>query len=193
MEAIESENRAHILRCALRLFVRCGYDGTGVQAVAEAAGVTKPTLYYYFGSKTGLLEALVSEQLEELYDVLVAAAAYRHDLPLTLTHVAAAVFGFARRCPDLYRLHLALCFAPIESDAYRIAARFHERLFAVLETLFLAAAGDHGNMKGRHRAYAATFLGMLNTYVALGVAGHATLDDRLTYPSVHQFMHGIFS
>ena len=48
-------------------------------------------------------------------------------------------------------------------------------------------------MRGRQRAYAATFLGMLNTYVALVLNGYAKLDDDLVRKAVHQFMHGIFS
>jgi TetR/AcrR family transcriptional regulator len=48
-------------------------------------------------------------------------------------------------------------------------------------------------MKGRHRAYAATFLGMVNTYISLALNGYAKLDDDLVRKAVHQFMHGIFS
>jgi len=193
MKDTDNVNREKIMDSALRLFANYGYDGVGVQQLVEAAGITKPTLYYHFGSKQGLLETLFAERLDELCIALAEAAKYRHDLPLTLTKITQAVFGFARAHPDLYRLHLSLWFAPEQSDAYKVAVRFHERNFAVLEKLFREAAGDHGNMKGRHRAYAATFLGMLNNYVALSVNNYATLNDQLTYQSVHQFMHGIYS
>ena len=42
------DNREKILNCALELFHARGYDAVGVQEIAETAGVTKPTLYYYF-------------------------------------------------------------------------------------------------------------------------------------------------
>lgn len=45
------DNKEKILQCALELFYARGYDAVGVQEIAETAGVTKPTLYYYFGSK----------------------------------------------------------------------------------------------------------------------------------------------
>src|SRR5215211_7966667 len=61
----ESGNRALILDRALGLFAARGYDAVGVQEIVEAAGVTKPTLYHYFGSKRGLLEALVAEHAGE--------------------------------------------------------------------------------------------------------------------------------
>ena len=45
------ENKERILECALELFYAKGYDAVGVQEIAERSGITKPTLYYYFGSK----------------------------------------------------------------------------------------------------------------------------------------------
>ena len=55
------DNRMNILQKALQLFYEKGYDAIGVQEIADAAGVTKPTLYHYFGSKYGLLEAVARE------------------------------------------------------------------------------------------------------------------------------------
>ena len=48
---------------ALQLFYEKGYDAIGVQEIADAAGVTKPTLYHYFGSKYGLLETVARVEL----------------------------------------------------------------------------------------------------------------------------------
>lgn len=53
------DNRERILETALELFYSRGYDAVGVQEIAEKSGVTKPTLYYYFKSKYGLLEQLL--------------------------------------------------------------------------------------------------------------------------------------
>ena len=50
------DNRELLLNTALELFHAKGYDAVGVQEIVEKAGVTKPTLYYYFGSKLGLLK-----------------------------------------------------------------------------------------------------------------------------------------
>ncbi|HIZ64719.1 MAG TPA: TetR family transcriptional regulator, partial [Candidatus Blautia pullicola] len=46
----ELDNRELILNAALDLFYARGYDAVGVQEIVDRAGVTKPTLYYYFGS-----------------------------------------------------------------------------------------------------------------------------------------------
>lgn len=60
------DNRQAILDSALTLFYEKGYDAVGVQQIVDAAGVTKPTLYYYFGSKQGLLSCLLEEQFSRL-------------------------------------------------------------------------------------------------------------------------------
>lgn len=47
--------REHILVTALDLFREKGYDATSLQEVADAAGLLKGSLYYYFKSKDHLL------------------------------------------------------------------------------------------------------------------------------------------
>ena len=58
------DNRQLIMNSALTLFYESGYDAVGVQQIVDSAGVSKPTLYYYFGSKQGLLEALLNEHFQ---------------------------------------------------------------------------------------------------------------------------------
>ncbi|MEZ4240671.1 MAG: TetR/AcrR family transcriptional regulator [Myxococcota bacterium] len=58
--------RQRILDHAIRLFAHQGYGSTSVREVAEAAGITKPTLYYHFGSKEGLFRAIVDDRMDGL-------------------------------------------------------------------------------------------------------------------------------
>lgn len=60
--------RARLLRAAADLFCRHGINATGVDAVVDAAGTAKATLYKIFGSKEGLVEAVLDEE----------GAAWRH-------------------------------------------------------------------------------------------------------------------
>lgn len=54
-----SDLRSRILREATRLFAEHGYAATSVRELVEAAGCTKPALYYYFESKDALfIEAI---------------------------------------------------------------------------------------------------------------------------------------
>ena len=50
-----------IFNQATRLFAERGYAGTSIQDIADAVGLTRPALYYYFKGKDDLLERLVAE------------------------------------------------------------------------------------------------------------------------------------
>lgn len=52
-----SETRRRLIAAADGLFYGQGIQAVGVDAVAEAAGVTKRTLYYHFSSKDDLIAA----------------------------------------------------------------------------------------------------------------------------------------
>ena len=71
------ENREKLLLCALDLFYAKGYDAVGIQEIVDFAGVTKPTMYYYFGSKKGLLEELVQGIFDDLIQALEQSCARR--------------------------------------------------------------------------------------------------------------------
>jgi TetR/AcrR family transcriptional regulator len=185
-----ADTRANLLESALNLFAAYGYDGVGVQQICEAAGVTKPTLYHYFGSKRGLLETLMDARLGALHAALAMAAAPADDLTAALVEVARATFAFARQEPAFYRLYLTLWFAPIESEAYGVAANRHQRHFEMIDALFRAAERRPEDSPGRHRAPAAAFLGMLNNYIGLALNSYAGLNDTLARHSVHEFLHG---
>ncbi len=187
---MSEDNRSNLLNHALRLFARRGYDAVSVQEVVDAAGVTKPTLYHYFGSKSGLLEALFCERLSGLERSIAEAARFSGDLTMNLRNLAKVYFTFALQQPLLYQFLLSAQYAPRESDSFRAAADYHERVFEKIHAMFQAALP---HMPDRHRKYAVTFIGMLNTYITLALNDYLDLDDTLTYQAVHQFMHGIFS
>jgi TetR/AcrR family transcriptional regulator len=50
----DQETRGRILLAAAGLFANKGYAATAVREIVEAAGVTKPTLYYHFKNKEDL-------------------------------------------------------------------------------------------------------------------------------------------
>jgi len=188
------ENRAHLLEVALSLFADLGYDAVGVQSICEAAGVTKPTLYHYFGSKRGLFEALVSEKAKDLIDMVEAAATYKHDVKNAISALVRGYFSFAEHNPTFYRMLLSMWFSPPSSEYSPVIRDLLDRQTRCLEDLFQRAAEDHGNMRGRHRQYAVSLKGLIDTYIGLSLQGYVSLNaTEFQVRIVHQFMHGIFS
>ncbi len=187
------DNRSNIMTCALQLFAEQGYDAVGVQEIVDAAGITKPTLYHYFGSKHGLLEALLSEHFGRFNGLVREVADYHGDLPQTLRKIVLAFFQYAEEHPTFYRLQLALWFAPQKSEAQRAVTRWNLEQYRIIEQVFLTAVKEHGNMRGRQRAYATTLVGMINTYIGMALNGFTELNNELVTQAVHQFQHGIYS
>ena len=68
------ETLRRIAETGLKLFIAHGYEGTTLEAIAEAAGISRRTFFYYFKSKeevllawqgSGFVEALRPAMLEE--------------------------------------------------------------------------------------------------------------------------------
>ena len=58
--------RTRLLEAAARIFLRNGYAATTTAAVADAAGMSKKTLYQVFPSKLALFDALLKAQFYQL-------------------------------------------------------------------------------------------------------------------------------
>lgn len=187
------DNRTRLLDVALDLFAARGYDAVGVQEVVEAAGLTKPTLYHYFGNKLGVLDALADWRGNALEAAIMDAVRYEGDLPLTLNRVVNAYFEQAQRDPTFHRLRMALWFAPPESEAGRLVGAQFAREAAAIEGLFNEAALHHGNMRGRAPLFATSLQGVVFAHVGRYLRGDARLGPELAFQAVHQFMHGIYS
>src|SRR5439155_22932831 len=72
-----SPPRERILAAARELFYRRGIHAVGVDAIAEAAGTNKMTLYRHFASKDVLVAACLSELTQE-FDAAWNALAAAH-------------------------------------------------------------------------------------------------------------------
>jgi TetR/AcrR family transcriptional regulator, acrAB operon repressor len=55
-------SRARLIEAATQLFAARGYRSTSVQAIAEAAGISRGSIFWHFGSKEGLLWAVVERR-----------------------------------------------------------------------------------------------------------------------------------
>jgi TetR/AcrR family transcriptional regulator, mexJK operon transcriptional repressor len=55
---------ARLLDVATTLFMERGFDGTSIDAVAEAAGVSKPTVYARYHDKRDLFAAVLRERIQ---------------------------------------------------------------------------------------------------------------------------------
>jgi len=62
---IRQANRERILGAANQVFARAGFGGATTAAIAEAAGLPKANVHYYFGSKQQLYREVLARTLHE--------------------------------------------------------------------------------------------------------------------------------
>ncbi len=62
-----SSTRERIKEAARRIFVQRGMAGTRMQEIADAAGINKAMLHYYFRSKEQLFELIFMEAIQEMF------------------------------------------------------------------------------------------------------------------------------
>lgn len=191
------DNKEKLLACALELFYEKGYDAVGVQEIVDQAGITKPTLYYYFGSKKGLLESLLHQYFDPFEQKLREAADYQGNVPDTLYRVARTFFNNVTQEPKFYLLMLALFFSGRKSDGFQMVYPFLVRYYNLFVEIFENASPQLGNMHGRQEQFAVGFIGSLNFYIMAAAKNNDITDlvvtDKKTYDIVHQFMYGIYS
>jgi AcrR family transcriptional regulator len=61
-----ADREAQIVEVGCRVFGTSGFAGTSVADIADAAGISKPLIYNYFGSKEGLYAVCVQHAAEVL-------------------------------------------------------------------------------------------------------------------------------
>ena len=96
---IRRANEAAILRAGERVFARSGFAGARMAEIADAAGLPKPNLHYYFRSKRAIYRAVLGLWLAET-DAITEAAEPRH----ALEQYIRAKMRFSRLYPDASRV-----------------------------------------------------------------------------------------
>lgn len=115
-----------ILDVALVTFASRGVAATSLDAVAAAAGCSKQTLLHHFGSKDGLVDALLVVVAGELADAVNAGLSRPEGEWERLDAVVRAVFRLAARRPELLSL---------VREVGRLGTPFVDRLAGSLEVL----------------------------------------------------------
>jgi AcrR family transcriptional regulator len=73
----DGDTRTRLLQTALRLFTEHGVEGTSLQMIADALGVTKAAVYYHFKTKAEITEAVAEPGVRDLDELVLRAAAQK--------------------------------------------------------------------------------------------------------------------
>ena len=123
------EARRVILDAAESILVDDGFESLTMRRLAERCGYTAPTIYHYFGDKTGLIDALLDEVFRKLVGQLQRGRRSADPLEILRSRFH-AFFRFALRNP----IHYHLLMTPREDAAPRPPSE--EEVHALLEEPF---------------------------------------------------------
>ena len=127
--------RTRLLNAAVRVFDRKGYAGASVREIAEMAGVTKPALYYHFGSKEGVLLAVLRQAQEEFAAAVDQAVARTGTARNRITALCEDVYGLFGRHVPVARVAHAVFFGPPDGAPPFDVTVFEARLRQAIEQI----------------------------------------------------------
>lgn len=101
------EKRAAILSAASQLFLELGFERATVDRIAQAAGVSKLTVYSHFADKEGLFVALIASKCDEHFEAREFVDLAPLGVREALTRIASAFLNLMFH-PDVIALHRVL-------------------------------------------------------------------------------------
>lgn len=189
------DNRQTLIGCALELFSKKGFDGTSTAEIVETAGVSKPTMYHYFGSKEGLLCDVLSLYYGRFLEDLQRAVTLPEDIPLTFFRLAKVYFDTAQGNIPFFRFRAGLTLRDGEDTAYIAAKNYIEQESRIITEFFNKAAQYVGNIRGKEALCTISFVGTINATISayLQSGEDSLISDDTIYRLRQQFLYGIFS
>jgi TetR/AcrR family transcriptional regulator len=111
---LDEQTRARLIRAAVCVFDRKGYAAASVREIVEAAGVTKPALYYHFGSKEGLLTTVLEEAAREFAQAMARGVGRPGTARERLFAICADLHGLFQEHVPVVRVAHSVFFGPVE-------------------------------------------------------------------------------
>jgi AcrR family transcriptional regulator len=133
-----AETRAAILRCAREVINERGYEAATFQAIAERAGLSRPTMHYYFRTREEIYDCLVQEASSIVADCIEQAK--REDTlmgQLSAFVLAASRSGFAE--PSMMKF---ITVARLEFHRSPILRRGDGPVVAAMHAFYTAVVDD---------------------------------------------------
>jgi TetR/AcrR family transcriptional regulator len=182
--------REAIHDAAVKLFAKQGYAATTTREICARAAVTKPVLYYHFGSKEQLFYELMLDAHNEFRKEITRASHRGKTAREKLIEVLTADFAQTRRDPGHARLHFRVVFAA-EKDSPRFDSVALAREW--LDTLagIVREGIRRGELHGRPQEIAEALMGIHLLYtMSFLVLGEPKLDRALASRVIDLLLRG---
>ncbi|MFG2429104.1 TetR/AcrR family transcriptional regulator [Streptomyces sp. NPDC048590] len=162
---LAQQKREAITSAATELFLERGYDGTSLARIADAAGVSKSTLFKQFPTKAALFEAIVAESWQRDADDAVAQPP-AGDLRSGLTMIGHRYAGLVGRPGMAALFRIVIAELPRFPELGRMQFQLGKLPYFASVQRYLESEHEVGNADVPDAESAANqFLGMIANYV----------------------------
>lgn len=128
-----NDTESRLLDAALTLFAEKGYEATSVREIIEAAGVTRPVLYYYCSSKEDLYRRIVHWKHDQAYQDLERQLERTCSSAERLRAVMRGSFAFCVADPRVPRLMFQTHYGPAIPGVVEFMAEMTSRRFGLIQ------------------------------------------------------------
>jgi TetR/AcrR family transcriptional regulator len=112
---IDDRARSRLIRAAVEVFDRKGYAAASVREIVEQANLAKPALYYHFGSKAGILLAILEAAARDFGSTVARVADRQGTARERMALLAEEVFDLFRLNVPVVRVAHAVYYGPPEA------------------------------------------------------------------------------
>ena len=138
-------SRELVLDAAERVMAEHGFEAATLARVVEEAGIPMSSVYHYFGSKDGILLAVMERGADRFFADLPDLTRRPGRPAQHLARVVSAAVGTLQRHPDFLRLLIVFAAQPPaagQGEIQAVVRRVREHALDLLRTQIAAAFGD---------------------------------------------------
>jgi AcrR family transcriptional regulator len=132
-----------ILDAAVTVFSRHGYHAASMDEVSEVAGISKPMIYAYLGSKEDLFSACLQREANELLEAIVAGIEPGQPPDIQLWHGLRSFFGYVGEHKESWRVLHRQAVAQGGPFAKELGS-MRERAITLVSAVLVRSGSDEG-------------------------------------------------
>ena len=135
IDGCSSEVKSRLIKEAIILFTQKGYSATSVREIVEAAGVTKPALYYYFKNKEDIYLEMIKDVMLHYEELLNKVHASNMSSTERIICLLSDLFEISIEHLDYIRLFHSVFFGPPQGAPNFNFENFHEVIIEELMSI----------------------------------------------------------
>ena len=174
-------SRELVLDAAERVMAEHGFEAATLARVVAEAGIPMSSVYHYFGSKDGILLAVMERGADRFFADLPDLTRQPGRPAQHLARVVSAVVGTLQRHPDFLRLLIVFAAQPPADDGemQAVIRRIREHALDFLRAQIAAAFGDDPRSPVTDRLARFALAAIDGAFVAIQADHGATLERLL--------------